>query len=188
MFETAYFASSATLLMGFAAGLAFGFLLQKAWVTRFDVIVGQFLLRDFTVMKVMLTAIIVGAIGVYTMLSYGWIDGLSIKKATLAANIVGAGIFAVGMVILGYCPGTAVGAIGDGARDAVAGVFGMLAGSFLYALLYPYLKDALLGLADEGAVTLVGISGLSPLWLIGAMSILCVGLFLVIERFEASRS
>ena len=52
-----------TLALGGLTGLVFGFLLQKGGLTRFRVIVGQFLLRDFTIMKVMFTAMIVGGIG-----------------------------------------------------------------------------------------------------------------------------
>ena len=48
------------ILLGLLTGFLFGFLLQKSRVSDRRVIVGQFLLRDFTVMKVMLTAIIVG--------------------------------------------------------------------------------------------------------------------------------
>jgi hypothetical protein len=41
-------------------GFLFGFLLQRGRVTDYNVIVNQFRLRDFTVLKVMLTAILVG--------------------------------------------------------------------------------------------------------------------------------
>ena len=71
---------------GLLAGVAFGVLLQKGGVTRYATIVGQFLFTDYTVLKIMLTAILTGAVGVYGMLQLGWIDGLLIKPAQLAAN------------------------------------------------------------------------------------------------------
>jgi hypothetical protein len=37
------------------------------------------------------------------------------------------------MAILGYCPGTGVAAIGDGSRDAITGVIGMVVGAALFA-------------------------------------------------------
>ena len=53
------------LVIGFCLGIVFGFLLQKGGVTRYDVILGQLLLTDFTVVKVMLSAVVVGKIGVH---------------------------------------------------------------------------------------------------------------------------
>ena len=58
------FDSPSKLLLGLVTGVAFGFLLQKGQVTKFRVIVGQLLLRDWTVAKIMGTAVAVGAIGV----------------------------------------------------------------------------------------------------------------------------
>ncbi|HPJ48542.1 MAG TPA: hypothetical protein PK162_06635 [Synergistales bacterium] len=57
------------LLWGLAFGIAFGFLLQKGGVTKYDIIAGQLLLKDFTVVKVMLSAILTGMVGIYFMKS-----------------------------------------------------------------------------------------------------------------------
>ena len=43
------------LLLGLVSGIAFGFLLQKGRVAKFRVIMGQFLLKDWTVVKIMLS-------------------------------------------------------------------------------------------------------------------------------------
>ena len=88
MFEH-FFADPKTLLLGAITGLVFGFLLQKGGVTRYNVIVNQFRFKDFTVLKTMLTAIVVGAIGIYAMLQLGMIKGLSVKGAELAMNAGG---------------------------------------------------------------------------------------------------
>lgn len=188
MFDTSFFASPWTLLLGALTGLVFGFLLQKGGITRFSVIVGQFLLKDFTVAKVMGTAIVVGGVGVYGMLQFGWIDGLHVKGATLVANAIGGLIFGAGMAVLGYCPGTAVAALGDGSRDAVPGVLGMLFGAGVYAEAFPWLKANVLGLADLGKATFVTVTGLSPWWLLGLLAVLAVGGFLALERWERGRT
>lgn len=188
MFDASFFAGPTTLLLGALTGLVFGFLLQKGGVTRFNVIVGQFLLEDFTVVKVMLTAVVVGGAGIYGMLQLGMIDGLHVKAATLVGNALGGLIFGVGMAILGYCPGTGVAALGDGSRDAIAGVAGMLAGAALYAEGYPWAKDRILGLADLGKATLGTATGLSPWWFIGGLMILAVVGFKVLEAWEQRRA
>lgn len=59
------------LVLGFLAGVVFGFLLQKGGATKYDVIIGQLLLEDFTVVKIMLSAVVVGMIGVHLLRSLG---------------------------------------------------------------------------------------------------------------------
>ena len=184
MFESSFFADPKTLFLGAFTGLIFGFLLQKGHVTRFNVIVGQFLLRDFTVVKVMLTAIVVGSVGIYGMLQGGMIEGLHLKDAALVGNLLGGAIFGVGMVVLGYCPGTGVAALGDGARDAAFGVLGMLAGAALYAEAYPWIKANLLSIADAGKVTLATATGASPWLFILVLAVLSVIGFSALERWE----
>jgi hypothetical protein len=46
----------AQVVLGLLFGIAFGFLLQKGGVTDYDVITGQLLLTDFTVLKLMPSA------------------------------------------------------------------------------------------------------------------------------------
>ncbi|MDY7108154.1 MAG: YeeE/YedE thiosulfate transporter family protein [Planctomycetota bacterium] len=185
-----FFANPGTLLMGALTGLIFGFLLQKAHVTRFSVIAGQFLLKDFTVLKVMLTAVVVGAIGIYGMLLLGLLEPgqMHIKNATLLGNAVGGVIFGIGMAVLGYCPGTGVAAIGDGSRHAIAGLIGMLAGAGVYAEVYPSMKSSILGVGEFGEATLATATHLSPWWFIAALAVIAVVLFLILERAETRRA
>lgn len=183
MFEHV-FASPAVLLTGALTGLIFGFLLQKGGVTRFGVILGQFLLRDFTVLKVIGTAIVVGGVGIYGMRAAGMDVPLHIKNATLLGNALGGAIFGVGMAVLGYCPGTGVAAIGDGSRHAVPGVLGGIAGAAIYAEAYPWMKSEVLGVGDFGKATLGSVVGLSPWWFIGAMAIAAAVGFSLLERWE----
>jgi uncharacterized protein len=70
-------------------------------------------------------------------------------------NIIGGLIFGVGFAVLGYCPGTIAGAIGNGYLDAlVGGVAGILIGSGIFAALYPGLKTGILKKGYFGNVTL----------------------------------
>lgn len=141
------------LLWGLAFGIAFGFLLQKGGATKYDVIVGQLLLTDFTVLKIMLSAVLIGMVGIYAMKALGWVE-LHPKSGSAGINIIGGLIFGVGFAVLGYCPGTIAGAIGDGALDAaVGGLAGILIGSGLFAALYPRLSQGILKKGDFGDLT-----------------------------------
>ncbi len=184
MFDSAFFAGPGVLLLGALTGLVFGFLLQKGAVARHETIVGQFLLRDFTVAKVMLTAIVVGGIGIYAFVQLGWIEAMHVKGAAVLGNVLGGVIFGAGMALLGYCPGTAVAAIGDGSRDAIPGVLGMLFGAALYAELHPWFSQHVLPVGDLGKETLVTATGLSPWWFLAALAVLAVILFGALERHD----
>ena len=150
------------LTIGFLIGAAFGFLLQKGGVTRYDVIMGQLLLEDFTVVKIMLTAVLTGMIGVYLLNSLG-LARLHPKKGSVGSSVVGGLIFGVGFGVLGYCPGTVAGAAAQGSLDALfGGIAGILIGAGIFAALYPKLKRGILSKGDFGAVTLPQLIGANP--------------------------
>ncbi|MBN1763597.1 MAG: YeeE/YedE family protein [Methanomicrobia archaeon] len=142
------------LVIGLLIGIAFGFLLQKGGVTDYNVIIGQLLLTDFTVVKIMLAASITGMLGVHLLRSLG-LAQLHPKPGSIGASVIGGLIFGVGFAVLGYCPGTVAGAVGQGAFDALfGGIVGILIGSGLFAALYPQLQKSVLNKGDFGAITL----------------------------------
>ena len=118
---------TALLPLGIVFGFIFGWLLQRARLTDTGVIVAQLRLQDFTLFKVMLTAILVGGVGVF-LLHSGGLAAYHIKPANLLAVALGAVLFGVGMAVYGYCPGTGLAAIGTGSLHALAGAGGMIAG------------------------------------------------------------
>lgn len=146
--------SKAPLFWGLVFGILFGFLLHKGGATKYDVIMGQLLLIDFTVFKIILSAILTGMIGIYAMKTLGWVK-LSPKSGSLGKNVIGGLIFGVGFAVLGYCPGTIAGAIGNGSLDAlVGGLGGILIGAGLFAAVYPRAEAGILKKGSFGDVTL----------------------------------
>jgi hypothetical protein len=131
--------SEAAVWAAIPLGMLFGVLLHRGGVADYDVIVNQFRLRDFTVLKIMFTAIVVGGLGVWSLHAFGFAQ-YHIKPANLLGVILGAALFGVGMVLYGYCPGTGVAAMATGSLHAATGFAGMLAGSVLYALTYPWVE------------------------------------------------
>jgi uncharacterized protein len=148
------------LMLGLGTGVAFGALLQKGRVAKYEVIVDQLLLRDATVAKVMGTAVAVGAVGVHALVQRGRAS-YDIKPLRLASILGGAVLFGAGLAVSGYCPGTTIAAVGEGRRDAIAGLLGMLAGAALYVRAYPKLKPALEA-GDRGKVTIPKATRTSP--------------------------
>ena len=141
------------LIIGLIIGIFFGFFLQKGGVTQYDIIIGQLLLVDFTVFKVMLTAVIIGMIGVYMLRSLGLVT-LHPKPGSFGTTVIGGLIFGAGFAILGYCPGTVVGAVGQGSMDALfGGVIGMLIGAGIFASIYPKIQKKILSKGYFGEIT-----------------------------------
>ncbi len=168
------------LLLGLITGIVFGFLLHKGGVSKYAVITGQFLLRDFTMMKMMMTAIIVGGAGAYAMHGLGWVE-FTIKPMLMGGVIVGALVFGVAMTVLGYCPGTSVAACAEGRRDALMGVAGMVVGSMVYAEVFPGLKASVLSWADKGKITLPETTGVA--WWVW-FSVLAAGAWLLFSWLD----
>lgn len=175
------FEDGARLLLGLLSGIAFGFLLQKGRVAKFRVIIGQFLFKDWTVVKIMLTAVAVGAVGVWAMVAMGW-TSLHIKPAALAPVIIGGLVFGVGMAIFGYCPGTGVAACGEGRRDAMVGVLGMFVGALAYVVVFPGLQGLAKAWGDWGKITLPQWLEMSPWIFVGALVAMALALRLLAER------
>ena len=142
------------LIWGLVFGIIFGFLLQKGGVTKYDVIVGQLLLTDHTVLIIMLSAVLTGMIGLHAFKAFGLVR-LAPKSGSIGQNVIGGLIFGVGFALLGYCPGTIAGAIGNGYLDALTGgLAGILIGAGLYAALYPRLRPKILKVGNFGDITL----------------------------------
>ena len=169
------------LVIGFVMGIGFGFLLQKGGVTRYDVIIGQLLLKDFTVIKVMLTAVVVGKIGVHFLGSIGMAQ-LHPKPGSIGSTLPGALIFGAGFAILGYCPGTMVGAVGQGSLDALfGGIPGTLIGAALFAALYPRLESRILNKGSFGEVTLSQLLKINHWWVVVIVAVMILVLLALLE-------
>jgi uncharacterized membrane protein YedE/YeeE len=161
------FDSPERLLLGLVIGILFGVLLQKGRVAKFSVIIGQFILKDWTVVKIMGTAVVVGSVGVYALAASGHAS-LHVKPFLLGGVLLGGVCFGVGMAVFGYCPGTGVAACGEGKPDAMVGVLGMLVGALAFVAAFPALQPVIKGLGGMGKVTFPEVTGTSPwLWVAG---------------------
>jgi uncharacterized membrane protein YedE/YeeE len=168
------------LALGFTFGIVFGFLLQKGGVAKYEILMGQFLLTDFTVMKIMLSAIAVGMAGIFLLRSMGLVK-LHLKPTRYASNIAGGLLFGVGLALLGYCPGTGAAALGQGNFDAIAGIAGLMAGSYIYAETSGFLNRTIHMIGDRGEIMWPDLFGMKrdvfPMMVVPLLGLGLLGLF-----------
>lgn len=170
------------LLLGLVFGIAFGFLLQKGGVAKYEVLLGSLLLTDFTVMKIMLTAILVGMVGIFGMHALGLVK-LHVKPTRYAANVIGGLVFGAGFALLGYCPGTGAAALGQGNLDAIAGIGGLLAGSYVYAELSRTLGSTILSWGNRGGIMLPDLFGIRLVPFLVVFAPLLLAALLALDKF-----
>ena len=84
------------VVLGLLAGICFGFLLQKGGATDYGVIEDQLLLTDFNVLKLMLSAVIIGMI-IFSFLKHFGYSNLHAAEGTTGSNVIGGLIFGAGL-------------------------------------------------------------------------------------------
>jgi hypothetical protein len=177
---------TASIFIGVAMGIVFGFALEKSRVFEPGVIVGQMQLRNFIMLKVFLTAVATGAVVLAVLHGFGFVK-LAPKAALYAADTIGGLVLGVGIALAGACPGTILAQIGAGYRDALFTVAGGLAGAVTYSYVEPTLSTSLLG-NGSGKLIVSDLIGI-PYW-VGALVLaaLCIVVLVGLERAFPSRN
>jgi uncharacterized membrane protein YedE/YeeE len=184
---TAPFAMSDAMSLALALlfGIFFGLSLERSGLGNPHKLTGVFYFRDFTVPKVMFTAIVVASTGVYLLADLNLLDisRVYIIPTFFWPQLAAGLIFGVGFVLSGYCPGTAVAGLASGRLDALIAMAGVSAGSLLFAMLYPMLEGFYLA-SDMGVVTVPGLLGVSHWVVITSLIVVAGVMFYFLERIE----
>ena len=169
------------LLLGLAIGTAIGAVMQLGGASSYRKILGSLLLKDMTIIKLILMTIAVTTVGIYA-LDLVDMANMDIKPTYVLGIIIAGLIFGVGFAISGYCPGTCVLASAEGKTDAMFTLLGGLFGAALYAVVYPLLAP-LINVANFGKITLASVFNVSNgIWIaIPFSAILLVLIFKVLK-------
>lgn len=163
------------LMLGLVLGAAFGATLQLSGASSHTKITDALRLKDLTIMKLILTGIGVGLIGVHLLDMFG-LANMKIKDLYLPGLLVAGLIFGVGFAVTGYCPGTALAAAAEGKLDALVTILGGLLGALVFAFLFPNLETYLVSFGKYGPVTIHESFGVSGIMIAAPMGVLCLWL------------
>ena len=141
--KTGVLSEAANLWLAIPIGFVFGFALFHAGFTDSRRIAWAFYFKDVGVPVVMFSAIATGMLGLWGLSLIGFLDiSLVYMLPTyLMPMVIGGLIFGLGMVIGGYCPGTAIASIATGKVDAMIFIVGFLIGSLVFGDLFPVWGD-----------------------------------------------
>jgi hypothetical protein len=173
------------VLLGLAMGVAFGFLLEKARVFEPAVILGQFQMRSFLMLRVFLAAVAAGLLVLAVLVGFGWAS-LSPKATLPVADLVGGVVLGVGIALAGACPGTVLAQIGAGYRDAWLTLAGGLSGALAFTYAEPALRPWL-DAAGQGKLTLDKVSGIGFVPLAIGLAGLLIASLWGMERWRSWR-
>lgn len=175
-----------TLALGLITGAGFGFALQRAGFNRCNLVQRGLWLRDFTMLKLMLTAIVVGLVGSQLLAAVSPdLVVFKVKPLYVWGVVAGGLIFGVGMSLAGYCPGTALIGVGSGVGEGLMALIGGLVAATVFIFAYPILQPIFFAPMDFGKLTLPGVLGLPALPTALGFAAILVGVIWGLTRLEA---
>ena len=176
------------ILSGILIGLAIGFVLQKGRMCMNTAFRDSIFIKDLTLLRAYLIALIIMIIGVNVLNDLGVIR-LAVQPFYPVANIVGGYIFGLGMVLTGGCGSGVWYKIGEGQFNAVLAVFGFFMGIHMTATgvlspLYRLLKGIRVPVGGQNFPTLWHIfgTGMTVKWAVIAVLVVAIGIFVMIGK------
>ena len=178
------------IISGLILGAGFGWVLERAGFGSPCKLTAQFRLTDWSVFKVMFTAIVFAAVGLMLLEGVGIVQGdeLFIPPAFLGAAALGGALVGAGFAIGGYCPGTSLVGFVSGRLDAALFLIGLILGTWGFAWAFPQV-EFLTSLGELNSVnTLPELIHVSPLYVNAALILMAIGVFLMGSWMERKSS
>ncbi len=172
---------------GLLAGILFGFVLEGAGFASPRKLTAQFQLRDWAVFKVMVTAVVVCAAGLWLAEALGLMKAHAVFVPTLWFWAVAGGgaLIGAGFAIGGYCPGTSAAGLASGRIDALVFIVGMVGGVWLFAAFFDDMRPFYgAGRGPEGQ-TIDSLIGVPSIFIILILAVVCGAGYALARRFES---
>ena len=109
---------------------------------------------------------------------------ITLPSRPVYITLMGGGgfIFGLGWAVVGYCPGTQLGALGEGRWDALWAVLGGIVGSIIAVMIYPWIGQPLLGAGALESLDIDAALNLSPWIVIAGLGVIFALLCWWLER------
>jgi hypothetical protein len=179
--------TSSIVFSGLLCGFLFGFVLENAGFGSPVKLTAQFRLSDWSVFKVMFTAIVVAAAGLYLLQQTGIMqaEAIFVPSALLMAAGIGGVLVGAGFAIGGYCPGTSVVGLFSGRLDAAVFLIGLLIGTFAFAGVYGTTIETIMAMFEvTQGDTLADVFNIPQPVILSAMVAALIAVFYVGSWFE----
>ena len=161
-------------------GAIFGYVIQRGGFCLTRALSNAVLMRDGTILRAYLLALLVAMVGVQAIEALGLVD-IPLRPLRWVSNIVGGLLFGVGMILSGGCSGSTWYRVGEGAVGAWVVLVGFAigattAGVGLLAPIRTALQKPALTVGDGAAPTLANLV-VSP-WIVIAVLATAAGLWM----------
>ncbi len=189
LYSLGVFGDEAGFVAIFLIGLAFGFFLERAGFGSARKLAGIFYFRDFAVLRVMFTAIVVAMLGLLYLSSLGWLEmeAMNLPPTFLGGQIAGGLLLGIGFVTGGYCPGTSVVAAASGKWDGLVFMLGLIFGTGVFGLSFDWI-EGLYQWGSMGTVTLSEWSGMGAGTLGFLIVLIALGAFAATEYADRRKA
>lgn len=170
-------------------GFGFGWFLERGGLGCAPKLAGQFYLTDFTVFKVMFSALVTAMLGAFWLDQIGVLDLrlVYVPETFVLPQAVGGAIFGAGFLLAGLCPGTSCVAAATGRLDGLGVIGGMLGGTVLFNTMFDRMAT-FYGSTALGAVTWTDLLGVTRGIGVAAVTVLALAGFALATRLERARS
>ncbi len=166
-------------------GVAFGWILESAGFADSRNIAGQFYFSTNKVLKVMFTAIVVAMALLLLSSSLGLmdLDALWINPTFPKTVMIGGLLMGLGFVVAGLCPGTSLASMATGKIDGMFVVLGITLGIIGFDELEGSF-DAWYNAGGYGPITIWGVTGINPGYVLLVVVLVALGLFVSFEAIQ----
>jgi uncharacterized membrane protein YedE/YeeE len=131
------------LILAGGIGLLFGFVLERAGFGSSRKLAAQWTGRDWSVFRVMFSAIVTTLFGALLLDALGLmsLERVLVLSTYWPSQLIGGLVMGLGFALAGYCPGTSLVALASGRWDALVYILGMSAGVVAFAWGWPFWED-----------------------------------------------
>lgn len=180
----------ATVILGLAVGLAFGYALQRGRFCVNTAFRDILLIRDSTLLRAWISGVLVQMIGIHLLSSLGMLE-LNLPPYFWAAATTGGFVFGAGMVLAGGCASGICYRSGEGMVGAMIALLGfaiatVATDSGFLKPVQDFLRQWTLQVGGERA-SLPGLLHLNP-WIVVGAAVLLAGIWLVRSGRSAHQS